>query len=91
MTDRVLPSREEVADRPDSNTHPDWDMWWEQVGNPTLDARASGRLVDREAINYELIAAAVSMTVESVRLIVDAALEEAREMAYDEYLKGTVL
>ena len=54
LSNRVLPSREEVADRPDSNTHPDWDMWWEQVGNPTLDARASGRLVDRrEAIDYE--------------------------------------
>ena len=45
LADRVLPSREKFNEQyPD-----DWPEGWRDV----LDAYASGRLVDREAIDYE--------------------------------------
>ncbi len=53
MADRVLPSREAV--RHSDNIH-DFPTYLERVLLPLAQAWQSGRLVDREAIDYEALA-----------------------------------
>ena len=54
MANRVLPSREEAANRSDQLRAEGLSFTAEYLA---LDAIASGRLVDREAIDYEAAAA----------------------------------
>ena len=78
MVETPLPSREEVQ--------ADLERWGEPSGlyndfADVIDAYASGRLVDREAIDYQAALAKYystpgrgSLTLHGVRLIVDAAI-----------------
>ena len=112
IADRVLPSREAIEAFGHSLI-PSWERHEQEAS--ILEAYVSGRLVDREAIDYEWLCIELSHGIRRISNLpgneghcyftskpnhlttcgrfglVDAALEEAREMAYDEYLKGTVL
>ncbi len=55
MVDRVLPSRE-AALYPTEDDNDDYNQWLDEVALPIVAEWASGRLVDRKAIDYEAAA-----------------------------------